>query len=121
MKHNNDVHISHRRPHTENHRNEISKDHHDELLALKELLAEMEAQTWHVHEHLRMLLDSCSREEMLALLNELELTDKNLKFIEIMALEKSDHDIHGAIREIKKLRKLNSPDDPVDHMNYTAI
>lgn len=107
------------------HHTRIHKSHpeQDDLLELvKQPLHELEKHARIANERIRELLNGLSKEDMIDRIHQLQLSDKSLNFLsEGIALEKDDYDICVAMEEYKRRLPENLTDDPVDHMNYTAL
>lgn len=70
---------------------------------MKQAFRELENYADVAKEKLRVILRGLSKEDMIAQINELHLSDKSLNFLcEGIALETEDYEICAAVQEIKK-------------------
>jgi hypothetical protein len=82
-------------------------DEEDDLLITRKPFFELEKNAKEVNERLRVFLMDLSPPEMIARINQLELSDKSLNFLcEGIALEKEDYEICMAVEIIKKERAM---------------
>ena len=80
-------------------------DEEDDLLITKKPFFELEKHAKEANEKLRVYLMGLSQTDMMARINQLELSDKSLNFLcEGIALEKEDYEICMAVEAIKKER-----------------
>jgi len=91
------------------HKNEEQRTDHDDekddLLITKKPFLELEKHANVANERLRVFLMGLSQPDMIARINQLELSDKSLNFLcEGIALEKEDYEICMAVEVIKKER-----------------
>jgi len=74
---------------------------------IKQTFVELEKYAAYAKERLTLLLRNLSPEDMIAKINELNLSDKSLNFLcEGIALETEDYEICAAVESIKKERAL---------------
>lgn len=80
-------------------------DEKDEVLATKTPFFELEKHAKAANEKLRVFLMGLSQPDMIARINQLDLSDRSLNFLcEGIALEKEDYEICQAVETIKKER-----------------
>ena len=89
---------------------------------VKQTFVELEKYTGYAKVHLRILLKDLPKEEMIARINKLNLSDKSLNFLcEGIALETEDYEICDAVQSIQKERALHPKKDELSHLTHTII
>ncbi len=92
-------------PNSDNLQRTDYEDEEDDILITKKSLFELEKHAKNANEKLRVFLMSLSPNDMIARINQLELTDRSLNFLcEGIALEHEDYEICMAVEAIKKAR-----------------
>ena len=80
-------------------------DEKDEIRDIKLPLLELERHAKITNENLRLFLMNLNQPDMIARINQLDLSDRSLDFLcEGIALEKEDYEICMAVEAIKKQR-----------------
>ncbi len=86
-------------------RTDYEDEEDDEILLTRKLFFELEKHAKKANELLRVYLKDLNPTDMVARINQLELTDRSLNFLcEGIALEYEDYEICAAVEAIKKKR-----------------